>query len=97
MNARVITVQWKMDRLDEAIRFFREEVATALGEQPGFANTRMLVDQSTGKGMMVTVWASDAELQASENNGFLKEQLVHLSQFFAAPPTIDRYEISVNA
>lgn len=97
MNARVITVQWKMDQLDEAIRFFREEVATALGQQPGFANTRMLVDQSTGKGMMVTVWASEADLLASETNGFLKEQLIHLSQFFATPPTVDRYTISVNA
>ena len=97
MNARVITVQWKMDHLDEAIRFFREEVATALGKQPGFANTRMLVDQTTGKGMMVTVWANEADLKASEANGFLNEQLLHLSQFFATPPAIDRYEISVNA
>ncbi len=97
MNARVVTVQWKMDHLDEAVRFFREEVATALSKQPGFANTRMLVDPATGKGLMVTVWASEADLQASEASGFLNEQLVHLSQFFAAPPTIDRYTITVNA
>jgi heme-degrading monooxygenase HmoA len=97
MNARVITVQWKMDRLEEATRFFRDKVAPALKVQPGFANTRMLVDHSTGQGMMVTVWESAAALQASETNGFLREQLTHLSQFFATAPTVMRYEITVNA
>lgn len=97
MYARVITVQWKMDHIEQAAAFFRDEVATALKTQPGFANTRMLVDHETGKGMMVTVWQGEADLKASETNGFLQEQLLRLSQFFAAAPTVDRYTICVNA
>jgi len=97
MYARVITVDWKLEQIDEATRFFREEVATALKTQPGFANTRMLVDYATGKGLMVTIWQSEADLKASESNGFLKTQLTGLSQFFASTPTVDRYTICVNA
>lgn len=97
MYARVITVQWQVDRIDEAITLFREEVVPALKQQTGFANTRLLVDHSTGKGMMVSVWQREADLYASQNSGFLNRQLAHLTQFFATAPTIDRYEICVNA
>ncbi len=96
MYARVITVQWKSEQLDAATTFFRDEVATALQQQPGFASTRLLIDQKSAKGMMVTVWQREADLEASETNGFLQTQLTHLSQFFATPPLIDRYEICVN-
>jgi quinol monooxygenase YgiN len=97
MYARVITVQWKVDQVEEAITFFRENVVPALRQQPGFANTRLLVDHNTGKGMMVSVWQSEADLQASSNSGFLKAQLDHLSHFFATTPLIHHYEICVNA
>ena len=97
MYARVITVQWKIDQVSEAIIFFQEQVVPALRQQPGFANTRLLVDHSTGKGLMVSVWHSEADLLASKNSGFLQIQVGYLSQFFATPPLIDHYEICVNA
>ncbi|MFZ4659026.1 MAG: antibiotic biosynthesis monooxygenase family protein [Caldilineaceae bacterium] len=96
MYARVITVQWKVDQVEEAITFFRENVVPALRQQPGFANARLLVDHNTGKGMMMSVWQSEADLQASSNSGFLKTQVGHLSRFFATAPLIDHYEICVN-
>ena len=97
MHARVITVDWKIDQIEAATAFFRDEVATALKTQPGFANTRMLADYATGKGLMVTVWQSEADLLTSATNGFLNAQLAHLSQFFATAPTVARYAITVNA
>lgn len=97
MYARVITVDWKMEQLEEAVAFFRDEVAPALKTQPGFANTRMLVDYTTGKGLMVTIWQAKADLKASESNGFLQTQLIGLSQFFASAPAVERYTICVNA
>ena len=97
MYARVITVQWKIDQVTEAIIFFQEQVVPALRPQPGFANTRLLVDHSTGKGLMVSVWHSEADLLASKNSGFLQTQVGYLSQFFATAPVIDQYEICVNA
>ncbi len=96
MYARVVTVDWKMDQIEEAVAFFRDEVAPALKTQPGFANTRMLVDHATGKGLMVTIWQDESDLKASESNNFLKTQLTSLSQFFASAPTVDRYTICVN-
>ena len=97
MYARVITVQWKIDQVTEAIIFFQEQVVPALRQQPGFANTRLLVDHSTGKGLMVSVWHSEADLLASKNSGFLQTQVSYLSQFFATPPLTDHYEICVNS
>ena len=97
MYARVITVQWKIDQVTEAIIFFQEQVVPALRTQPGFVNTRLLVDHSTGKGLMVSVWHSEADLLASKNSGFLQTQVGYLSQFFATAPVFDQYEICVNA
>lgn len=71
MNARVVSIEWEIDKLDDAIAFFRNRVATALKKQAGFANTRMLVDKQSSKGMLVTVWESEDALKASETNGFL--------------------------
>ncbi len=92
----LIIVQWQTARLDDATAFYRDVVGPALKTQPGFSSTRFLLDRATGKGLMVTVWATEADLKASETNGFLKEQIGKLSQFFAAPPSIDRYEIEVS-
>ena len=95
MHARVVTVQLKPEMRDEASRFYRDSDSAALKGQKGFNSTRFLTDGASDKCLMVTLWESEADLKASETNGFLKEQLGHLGQFFATPPAIDRYEIDV--
>ena len=95
MYARVIQFPLKPERITEAIDYFQNSVGPALKELDGFKNSRMLTNPSTNKGLMVTLWESEAHRQAAETSGFLQGVLKKMGDYFAGPPTIDYYEVSV--
>ena len=95
MYARVIQFPLKPESIIEAVDYFRDSVGPALKKQEGFKNSRMLTNSDTNKGLMVTLWESEAHRQAAETNGFLQDVLKHMRNYFAGPPTIDYYEVSV--
>jgi hypothetical protein len=49
MNAQVITVEASPARLDDAIRFFREQVLPQLQQLDGFEEFIVLSDRQSGK------------------------------------------------
>jgi len=97
MQARVTHVQVQPDKIDEATSIYRDSVVPVLKAQNGYPATYMLVDRATGKGMSVTIWESLEALQASESSGFYQEQVAKFAPVFAAPPTREVYEVSVQA
>jgi quinol monooxygenase YgiN len=97
MQARVTTIQLQPGKIDEAIRLYQESVIPAAKQQPGFRSTMLITDRASGKGMAITVWASDAELQASEASGYYQEQLAKFGPFLAGSPVREVYEVSLTA
>ncbi|MBN8824474.1 MULTISPECIES: antibiotic biosynthesis monooxygenase [unclassified Spirosoma] len=95
MYARVIQFPFKPESIDEAVSYFQNTVAPALQNHDGFRSSRMLSNPETNKGLMVTLWDTEANRQAAETNGFLQGVIKHMSNYFAGPPTIDYYEVSV--
>ena len=95
MYARVIQVPLKPDSIDQAIANFQNSVGPALKQLDGFKNSRFLTNTDTNKGLMVTLWESEAHRQEAETNGFLRQVLQEMSAFFAGPPTVDYYEVNV--
>ncbi|MFD2933220.1 antibiotic biosynthesis monooxygenase family protein [Spirosoma flavum] len=95
MYARVIQFPLKADSIPDAINYFRDSVGPALKQFDGFKNSRMLTNPSTNQGLMVTLWESEAYRQAAESSGFLQDVLKSMSSYFAAPPTVDYYEVNV--
>jgi heme-degrading monooxygenase HmoA len=56
-------------RVEENIEFFRQVAVPELRSQPGFQAVRNFLDRQSGAGMVGTVWADDAALQAGDAAG----------------------------
>lgn len=95
MHARVVTVMVRSGRTEGVIEIFRDALVPLLRAQPGFCGARLLTDADSGKGLMVTLWDSEAQLRASEASGFFREQLARFQPVLSAPPSAERYEVSV--
>ena len=95
MFARVTFTQTKLDRLDEATRLFAESAIPAAKAQKGLKAIYLLTDRTTGKGITMTFWESEADALAGEQSGYYQEQLNKFKDLLAAPPVREAYEVSV--
>ncbi|MFM9433152.1 heme-degrading monooxygenase HmoA [Janthinobacterium sp. CG_23.3] len=86
MFARVTHVQSKPEKLDEIVALFQDSVMPLLKQQQGFKSSLLLTDPATGKGMSITIWESEADLQAGDSNAVLLEQVLKVMPMLAAPP-----------
>ena len=97
MVARIFSAQIQTGKLDEVTHLVQNSIIPAARMQHGFKSLVLLTDASTGKAMIVSQWASEADRAASESNGFLREQLAKLGTFVAGPPSTERFEITAHA
>ena len=93
VHARFVHATIHPDRIEEAIALFRDSVLPVTQVQPGFQGARLLIDRGIGKGVIVTLWASEAEMKATETSGYLRQQLAKFSSLFISPPTREAYEL----
>ena len=97
MFARLIICEWKSDKLDEGIKLYEESVIPAAKSQKGFRGGHLLTDRKTNKGISIALWDSEEDLIASEEIGYLKEQLGKFKDYFEAPPVREIYEVSLTS
>jgi heme-degrading monooxygenase HmoA len=97
MYARIAAVHVQLEKLDEAIKVYREGVVEALQDQPGFQGVELLVNRDTGHGISITRWATEADEAASESSGFYREQVARFRGLFDAMPVREVYEVAVFA
>ncbi len=95
MISRVVTIQAKAGMLDEAIRIYREEILPIVQRQQGYRSVMLLTDRATHKLMIVGLWDSEAELKNADADPGIREQLGLFRETFAAPPTIENLEVSL--
>ena len=94
MYARVTTTQIQLEKVDEAIRLWRDSVMPAAKAQKGFKSGYLLVDRKTGKGVSFGLWETEADVQATgEGSAYLQEQLAKFASLFTAPPVVEHYEV----
>jgi hypothetical protein len=68
MYARSTSVQGDPARIDEGIRFVREEVMPAVTGMQGCIGLSMLVDRGSGRAIVTTSWTSEDEMRATDGN-----------------------------
>jgi heme-degrading monooxygenase HmoA len=95
MYARVVTLYILPDRLDEAIKIFRDSISPASKQQKGNKGGYFLTDHNTGKAVSIAFWETEADMVAGENSSYLREQIVKVASAFTAPPITEHYEVSV--
>ena len=94
-HARVLTATAQPGKTDELIQIARDSILPAAGQQPGFKGMLLLTDRTTGKGISLTLWETEADLKASEASGYLREQLGKLTNVLATQVVREAYEVDV--
>jgi len=96
MHARLITSQYQLDKLDEGFQLYRESILPELRQLPGFKGVMGLVVRSKGKTIALTLWESEADLQASgEGSVYMQASLAKFAPLFVAAPVIETYEVGL--
>ena len=95
MFARLLRIQLKVDRIDDAVRLFKTNVVPQCKKQKGFKGAYFMTDQKTGEGVVITVWTSEEAMLANERSHFFLEQVTKLLGFFAKAPIRETYEVAV--
>jgi heme-degrading monooxygenase HmoA len=95
MFARATRIEGSPDRLEDAIRQFREQTLPAAQGQAGFSGGMLLADRSSGAAMAVTLWESEENMHASER--FADEQRTQVASAAGASsqPRVEHYEVAV--
>ena len=95
MHARVILGRVKLDKQDEAISIYKENVMPVTKKQKGFKSMHLLTDPDTSKFISITIWETENDMIAGESSGYLQEQFDKIATLFVGPATIQHYVVTV--
>jgi len=97
MFARLTIVQVKVDKIDEVIEIYGDNVVPAAKSQKGYIGILMLTDRKTGKGISIAMWESEQDAIANEKSGYYQQQVGRFKDYFTKPPVQEGYEVSIQA
>jgi hypothetical protein len=95
MHARLLKMLVKPERIDEAARLFAEDVVPGLRGQAGYRGAFFLVDRKLGECLPITLWETEAEMFATEENRFFQTQLMKFLGLFHHGLVREAYEAAV--
>jgi quinol monooxygenase YgiN len=93
--ARVVKGDLQPGKMDDFVRLFENEFAPAMQQASGFQQLVALSDRTTNSFLVVTIYASQADVEASEP-GF-RERASKATAFLTGPPQASVYEVAVQA
>lgn len=94
MFARVTSVSVQPDKVAEVTRVYNESILPAVKSAKGNRAVYLLIDASSGKGMSVTIWDSQADGEAYDTSGSYREQVAKVAPLFSAAPSLATYEVA---
>jgi len=95
MHARMLRMQIKPERIDEAARLFAEDVVPGCRGQGGYRGAYFLVDRKIGECVPITLWETEADMVATEENRFFQTQLMKFLGLFHHGLVREAYEVAV--
>ncbi len=93
--ARVLMTGAQAGKTDELIQIARDSILPVARQQPGFKGMLLLNDRATGNVFSITLWATEADMQAGETSGYLREQLARLTDVLATQVAREAYEVAL--
>lgn len=96
MFARVTTLHFKTDRIDEIVKIFNESVVPAAKSQKGFNRLLFFLDRETGKAHSIALWDSREDAIENEKSLYYQEQLTKFLPFYKTDPMREGFEVIVN-
>jgi hypothetical protein len=95
MHARLLKMQVKPERIDEAARLFAEDIVPNCRTQAGYRGSYFLVDRKLGECVPITLWETETDMMATEENRFFQNQLVKFLGLFRHGLVRETYEVVV--
>ncbi len=95
MKARVVTVKAQPDKLAEMALIYQDSIVPAGKKQKGFKGALLLTDASANKGISITLWDTEADMNAGETNGYYQEQIGKMKPLMSGPPVLEHCDVSV--
>jgi hypothetical protein len=95
MHARLLKMQVKPERIDEAARLFAEDIVPNCRTQAGYLGSYFLIDRKLGECVPITLWKTEADMMATEENRFFQNQLVKFLGLFRHGLVRETYEVVV--
>jgi heme-degrading monooxygenase HmoA len=96
MYARMLKMQVKPERIDEAARLFSEDIVPNCRSQAGYRGAYFLAERKLGECVPITLWETEADMIATEENRFFQTQLVKFLGFFRHGLIRESYEVVVS-
>ena len=93
MYARITSNQFPPDQLDAAVQFLRERGLQELQGQQGFQGLYILVDRAGGNAMAISLWETEADLQASEERAAVVRGQTGETGGAKGAGMVERYEV----
>jgi heme-degrading monooxygenase HmoA len=94
MFARMLRMQVKPERIEEAARLFAGDVVPGCRAQAGYRGAYFLVDRKLGECVPVTLWETEADMLATEENRFFQQQLMKFLGLFHHGLFREAYEVT---
>jgi heme-degrading monooxygenase HmoA len=97
MVTRVTNYQLEPANLEELRRYWSANMPKIWKAQAGFVRGYLLGSSLTGKGMVVSVWESKIAADEYERSGVFASAIGPVRHLFTTPPTIDEFDVEVEA
>jgi heme-degrading monooxygenase HmoA len=81
---------------DEGLRVWQDEATPADRQQPGYKGNLVMGDRATGRGIVVALWETKADLEASEASGHYQRQAHRFMHVLKTPPIREVYEVAAH-
>ncbi len=95
MYARTTIAQFQPGTTDEAISILRNIMLPKAEEQKGFKGALILSDALADKGVIITIWATEADLLASSPPEEIRVNVERLGELITDETTQHTYEVVV--
>ncbi len=95
MYARVIFGKIVPQNEHTMTQFYRDFVVPTARQQKGFKGIIQMVHPETGETLSISLWETEADMKATENNAYYKEQFAKLASFDAMGPKPEAYKVNV--
>jgi heme-degrading monooxygenase HmoA len=89
--SRIVMGTIEPDKHEEAFAIFTDKIIPAAREQEGFRGANLFSNPKTGKFISTTIWKTEEDMIASDENGYLNGQLDKVVKLMIEPPVIEHY------
>lgn len=93
MYVRLTRVQIRVERIEQALKIYKESIVPTTREQMGFLGIYLFINRKTGEAISQSLWRSEEDVLASEANHHYQEQLIKVMNTFTSPPVREGYEV----